>query len=116
MKRLYIASIAITAAIVLATVSVATATYSHGPTAVSAALSGGACSLNVTAHPALQPATAQKTDGKAGLPSVRLAAQAQYATTCYTFAGPTCPMTVLVPPGSACTCYYPTYWLNGVAH
>jgi len=31
------------------------------------------------------------------------------AATCYTYAGPTCPMVVAVPPGSTCTCYIPGF-------
>lgn len=32
-----------------------------------------------------------------------------WATTCYTYAGPACPMAVALPPGAACTCYIPGY-------
>lgn len=47
-----------------------------------------------------------------GLPEV---ARAQYADTCYTFAGPTCPMRVLVPEGAPCTCYFSGGALAGQA-
>jgi hypothetical protein len=38
------------------------------------------------------------------------------ATTCYTFAGPTCPMVVALPPGSSCACYYNGSTLAGIAY
>jgi len=112
MKRLYIGSIGLAAAIALAAVTFATANYSPGAKVLRPAPTGSICSLTNSGSPALKSPTAQK----AGLPANRLTAQVQYATTCYTYAGPTCPMTVLVPSGSPCTCYYPTYWLNGVAY
>jgi hypothetical protein len=47
--------------------------------------------------------------------AVEVAAQ-WYATTCYTFDGPICPLAVLIPPGSACECVSPYGVLPGVAY
>jgi hypothetical protein len=45
-----------------------------------------------------------------------LISQVLWATACYTFAGPVCPMRVLTPLGSPCTCYFPnTPPLAGIA-
>jgi hypothetical protein len=37
------------------------------------------------------------------------------ATACYTFAGPVCPLTITLPQGALCSCYYLNGWLNGRA-
>jgi hypothetical protein len=44
-----------------------------------------------------------------GLDPHLLLAYQGWATTCYTYAGPACPMAVALPPGAACTCYIPGY-------
>jgi hypothetical protein len=40
-----------------------------------------------------------------GLDPHLLLAHQGWATTCYTFAGPSCPLMVLLPPGAPCACY-----------
>ena len=45
----------------------------------------------------------------------RLHAQIIYASSCATFAGPVCPLRVLLPVGAPCACYYPNATLPGVA-
>jgi hypothetical protein len=46
----------------------------------------------------------------------KLYSQVIWATACYTFTGPVCPMTVLLPPGSPCICYLPNVpLLPGIA-
>src|ERR1022692_2606948 len=116
MKRPYIASIGLTAAMVFAAVSIATANYSHGLKANPTAHPVSLCGLNKPGHSTSKPATAKQTEAKASLPANRLTAQVPIATTCYTFAGPTCPMVIAVPVGSFCTCNYPGGALAGRAY
>jgi hypothetical protein len=56
-----------------------------------------------------------RMDVRKTLPGLPLLAEAYYADTCYTFAGPTCPMLVLVPEGAPCTCIFPAGRLSGQA-
>jgi hypothetical protein len=115
MKHLHIASVGLAALLVLAAVSVATATYGHAPATDPTAHSVSVCGLNNTEHQKSQPTPSKETAGKASLPTARLTAQVPIATVCQTFAGPICPMYVAVPVGSPCTCYYPNGALAGIA-
>ncbi len=44
-----------------------------------------------------------------------LMAQMIPASSCVTYAGPVCPLKVLLPVGAQCACYYPDGWLSGIA-
>ena len=44
-----------------------------------------------------------------------LMAQMIPASSCVTYAGPVCPLRVLLPVGAQCACYYPDGWLSGIA-
>ena len=104
MKRPYIASIGLTATMLLAVGSVATATYRRGPSADPTAHSASVCDTNHTGHSISKPAMNTEAEAKASLPAVRLTAQVQYSFVCQTYAGPVCGMAVAIPVGAACWC------------
>jgi hypothetical protein len=108
MKRRYIASIGLTTATVIAAVSMATATYSHGLTANTTPHAVRACSLLTSGHPESRPFPTKQTQTKISSPDVRLTAQVQFSYVCQTYAGPVCGMSVAIPVGAACWC--PSYY------
>jgi hypothetical protein len=107
MKRLYLASIGLTAGMMLAAVSVATAAYGDAPSADPTARSASGYGLNNVGPQGSQPPLSKEATAKANLPAARLMTHVQIAPVCQqayrkdmTFAGPACPMYVIVPVGS----------------
>jgi hypothetical protein len=100
MKRPYIASMVLTAALLFATGG-ALATFRHGRTADPSAHPARVCGLNNSAPSVSQPSARKQAGDKV---NGRLTAQVQVATVCYTYAGPVCPMFVAVPVGAPCVC------------
>ena len=114
MKHLYLASIVLTDALVLAAVGVATATFGHGarPASDAAML----CGTNNSGQTISKPRPEKQAEAKSDPSVVRLTAQIPVATRCYTYAGSSCPLVNTVPARTPCKCYYPYGWSAGIAY
>jgi len=100
MKRLYFASIALAVGMMLAAVSVPTATYGETPSAEATAHSVSAYGLNDAEPRESQSSASKETEAKTSLPAARPAARVQIGPVCQTLAGPACPIGIIVPVGS----------------
>lgn len=114
MKHLFLASIGLADALVLAALWLAAATFGHG-----ARPAGDAAMVYGTNNPGQtisKPGTEKQAEAKSNPSVVRLTAQIPVATCCYTYAGSSCPLVNTVPARTPCRCYYPYGWLAGIAY
>ncbi len=104
MKRSYIASMGLTAALLVAVGGAAIATFRPGRTADPSAHPARVCASAGTANSVFHSVPRKEAARKASPPGDLLTAQVRVATLCYTYAGPVCPMAVAVPAGTLCEC------------